>query len=70
MDRGQTGVRARNSSIIIDFTFMGQRCRETLKVKPTKTTLKEASRKREAILYEISMAHLTMPITFQPVKTP
>lgn len=55
MDRGQTGVRARNTSIVLDFTYMGQRCRETLKVKPTKTALKEASRKREAILYEIGM---------------
>lgn len=55
MDRGQTGVRPRNNSIVLDFTYMGQRCRETLRVKPTKTSIKEASRKREAILYEIAM---------------
>lgn len=55
MDRGQTGVRPRNNSIVLDFTYMGQRCRETLRVKPTKTAIKEASRKREAILYEIAM---------------
>ena len=55
MDRGQTGVRPRNNSIVLDFTYMGQRCRETIKVKPTKTAIKEASRKREAILYEIGM---------------
>nr|WP_106593321.1 tyrosine-type recombinase/integrase [Marinobacterium halophilum] len=39
----------------MDFTYMGQRCRETLRVKPTKTAIKEASRKREAILFEIAM---------------
>ncbi|MEM5535622.1 DUF3596 domain-containing protein [Neptuniibacter pectenicola] len=55
MDRGQTGVRPRNNSIVLDFTYKGQRCRETLRVKPTKTAIKEASRKREAILYEIAM---------------
>ncbi|WP_415906261.1 tyrosine-type recombinase/integrase [Neptuniibacter sp. QD72_48] len=55
MDRGQTGVRPRNNSIVLDFTYMGQRCRETLRVKPTKTAIREASRKREAILYEIAM---------------
>ncbi|MBV1789026.1 site-specific integrase [Marinobacterium sp. D7] len=40
---------------MLDFSYMGQRCRETLRVKPTKTAIKEASRKREAILYEIAM---------------
>lgn len=55
MDRGQTGVRPRGNSIVLDFTYMGQRCRETLRVKPTKTAIKEASRKREAILFEIAM---------------
>ena len=34
---------------------MGQRCRESLRIKPTKTAIKEASRKREAILFEIAM---------------
>jgi len=55
MDRGQAGVRPRGNSIVLDFTYMGQRCRETLRVKPTKTAIKEASRKREAILFEIAM---------------
>ncbi len=55
MDRRHAGVRARGNSIVLDFTYQGQRCRETLKIKPTKTALKEVSRKREAILYDISM---------------
>ncbi len=54
MDRKYPGVRARSNSIVIDFMYQGQRCRETLTVKPTKTTLKEASRKREAILHNIA----------------
>lgn len=49
------GVRARGNSIVIDFTYMGVRCRESLRTKPTKTALKEASRKREAILHQIAM---------------
>jgi integrase len=55
MDRRHTGVRSRGESIILDFTYQGQRCRETLRIKPTKTSLKEASRKREAVLYDIAM---------------
>ena len=49
------GIRVRGESIIMDFTYKSQRCRETLKIKPTKTAIKEVSRKREAILYEIAM---------------
>ena len=49
------GIRARGNSIVLDFTYQGQRCRETIKAKPTKTLIKEVARKREAILYEISM---------------
>lgn len=49
------GIRTRGNSIVIDFTYNGQRCRESLRIKPTKTSLKEVSRKREAILYEIAM---------------
>lgn len=55
MDSGIAGVRSRGNSILLDFTYQGERCRETLRVKPTKATLKEASRKREAILFEIAM---------------
>jgi integrase len=35
--------------------YQGKRCRETLRIKPTKTAIREVSRKREAILYEIAM---------------
>lgn len=55
MDSGIAGVRPRGNSILLDFTYQGERCRETLRIKPTKTALKEASRKREAILFEIAM---------------
>jgi len=53
MDNKQTGIKANNSSISISFTYNNVRCRETVKVKPTKSSLKEMSRKRDAILYEI-----------------
>lgn len=55
MDRRQVGVRVRGNSVVIDFMFKGERCRETIYAKPTKTTLREISRKREVIKYEISM---------------
>lgn len=64
MDRGQTGVRVRGDSIVLDFSYKGQRCRETLRVKPTKTAMKEASRKREAILYEIAMGTFDYGVHF------
>lgn len=57
MDRRQTGVRARGNSIIIDFTYQGERCRESLRIKPTKTALKEMHRKREAILHSIAIGN-------------
>ena len=47
------GVRARGNSIQIDFPLMGVRCRETLKMPPTKTNLLYAERKRQAVLYDI-----------------
>ena len=54
MDR-KKGLRARSGSgIEIDFTYRGRRCRETLKLEPTKPNLLYAARKREAILYEIA----------------
>lgn len=54
MDR-RKGVRARgDSSIQLDFTYKGARCRETLKLRPTDANLLFASRKREVILYEIA----------------
>lgn len=57
MDSRLAGVRPRGNSILLDFTYQGERCRETLRIKPTKTAMKEASRKREAILFEIAMGN-------------
>jgi integrase len=53
MDNKLTGIKANNSSVTISFTYNDVRCRETVKVKPTKSSLKEMVRKRDAILYEI-----------------
>jgi len=53
MDNKLTGIKANNSSISISFTYNNVRCRETVKVKPTKSSLKEMARKRDTILYEI-----------------
>jgi integrase len=53
MDNKLKGIKTNNSSITISFTYRGVRCRETVKVKPTKSSLKEMVRKRDAILYEI-----------------
>lgn len=54
MDRGQ-GVRARGKSITIDFYYRGQRCREGLKLPPTKANLNFAINKRAAVLHEIAI---------------
>lgn len=51
------GVYTRGNSIIIDFSFDGQRCKESLKILPTQKSLQEAKRKREAILYDIAMGN-------------
>jgi len=55
MDSKLTGITANKSSIQIAFTYNGMRCRETIKVKPTKSSLKEMVRKRDVILYEVGM---------------
>ncbi|MEQ1589562.1 MAG: tyrosine-type recombinase/integrase [Gallionella sp.] len=55
MDRRQ-GVRARGTrGIEIDFYYLGQRCREVIKILPTKENFLHAKRKREVILYEIGI---------------
>ena len=47
MDSGQVGVRARGAKgIEIDFYYLGQRCRETVKILPTKANMRFAQRKR------------------------
>jgi len=48
------GVRSRGSSIQIDFRWKGQRCRETLKLEPTKANQLYASRLRSTILNAIA----------------
>lgn len=54
-DQLPEGISLRAGSIVIDFRFRGQRCRETLKnLAPTKTNIKWAARKRAAILHEIA----------------
>ncbi|MEH6542464.1 MAG: DUF3596 domain-containing protein [Porticoccaceae bacterium] len=49
------GITPRSNSILIDFSYQGKRCRETIRVKPTATSLKAMSDKRSSVLYEISM---------------
>lgn len=53
MDR-KVGVRPRGNSIMIDFMYNGQRCRETLALPPTKPNMQHVYRMRESILFEIA----------------
>lgn len=69
MDSKLTGITANNSSIQIAFTYNGKRCRETLKVKPTQSVLKEMVRKREAVLYDIAMGQFDYLKHFPNSKT-
>jgi len=56
MDRRQEGVRAKSaSSIEIDFSYQGKRCRETIKLPPDKAGFLFAAGKRAAILHEIAL---------------
>lgn len=58
MDRKLEGVRPRSDkSIEIDFYFQGKRCRETLKMPPTKANLLHASRKRAAVLHSMALGN-------------
>jgi integrase len=68
MDREQ-GVRARSPrSIEIDFSYHGQRCREAIKIPPTKANLLFAKRKRATILYEIGIGTFNYAIHFPDSK--
>jgi len=49
------GAKARGKSIQIDFTYRGIRCRETLKLEPTKANLLFAERKCSTVLLEIAI---------------
>lgn len=56
MDRKLEGVRPRSGKgIEIDFSYNGKRCRETIKLPPTKANLLHASRKRSAVLHAIAL---------------
>lgn len=53
MDR--KGVTPRGNSIQIDFYYQGKRCRESLKIEPTKANLAFANRFKSTILHEIEV---------------
>jgi len=63
-------VRELDSSknIRIDFTYRGVRCRETLKIEPTKANLKYAERLRGEILNAISHGTFNYPDYFPDSK--
>lgn len=50
---GKRGVEVRGGSIRISFRFQGVRCRETLKLNPTRANLTYAENLRASILHEI-----------------
>lgn len=54
MDRTQ-GIKPRGKSIQIDFYYLGIRCRETLKLEPTKANLLFANRFKATIQHEIAI---------------
>lgn len=54
MDR-RKGIKPRNSSIQIDFYLDGRRCRETLKLPPTKPNLAHAERLKATIRHAIAV---------------
>ncbi len=49
-----SGVRPHGKGIQIDFSYGGQRCRETLRIKATASNMKYAARMRESILFDIA----------------
>ena len=55
MDKKQRGITIRGDSAMMEFTYEGKRCRETVRMPPTKTALKQLQQNRQAILYEIKM---------------
>lgn len=55
MGRGQGGVRARGQSIVLDFYYQGMRCRETVKLEPTKANVLHVERWKGQILREIAL---------------
>src|SRR5690242_7931509 len=49
------GVTPRGSSIQIDFYLDGKRCRETLRLPPTKANLTHAANKKAAIEHAVAI---------------
>ncbi|WP_152032906.1 Arm DNA-binding domain-containing protein [Mariprofundus sp. EBB-1] len=49
------GAKIRGKSIQIDFTYRGKRCRETLKLEPTKANIKHAEGMHSTIMHEIAI---------------
>ncbi len=49
------GAKERGKSIQIDFTYRGKRCRETLKLKPSKANMKHAEGMHATIMHEIAI---------------
>lgn len=63
--RKRAGVRAiSDTSIQIDFTYKGQRCRERIKLQPTPANLKRATQHRAAILDAIERGTFDYATTF------
>jgi integrase len=54
MGRGP-GVRAVGGAIQVDFTYRGRRCRERLRLEPTKSNLKYAEQLKARIEHEIAL---------------
>jgi integrase len=67
MDRKQ-GITPRGKSIQIDFYYLGKRCRETLKLEPTKSNLNYANNLKSAIKHEIAIGTFTYSKFFPKSK--
>lgn len=59
MGRERPGIEARGKAIRITFSYLGQRCRETIRIPPTQRNLKYAELKRAEILYQIQIGAFT-----------
>src|SRR5690606_21010574 len=69
MGTGKRGITSRTaSSITITFQYQGQRCRESLPLKPTAVNLKKAEMFRAAILESIMRGTFDYSITFPDSK--
>lgn len=67
MDRRQA-VKARGNSIQLDFYYLGVRCRESLRLEPTKPNILYAERMLSAIKHEITIGTFTFEKYFPNSK--